>query len=414
MPALTLEVVGGPDAGRSVALVGEMEIGRHPAAGLRLGDDLVSRRHARVRVQVDGAVIEDLSSSNGTFVNDREIREPTRIAEGDTLLIGASVIRLRRTVEPSVPAPARPAPDPPAAAVLLEEQTEEQVSTAAYPRIGSELAGYRIEAIVGRGGMGIVYRAEHLKLGRKVALKLLPPDLAATPGFRERFEGESRLAAAIDHPHIIPLYDAGMTDGLLYLTMRFVDGLDLKGLLARDGPLALDRAVTIVAQVGGALDAAHARGLVHRDVKPANVLVASGAGPEASDHCYLTDFGLTKDTTSPLQLTRPGQFVGTIGYVAPEQIQGATPSGAADQYALGCVLYECLTGHSPFERGADLDVMRAHLDAAPPAVTDRRLDVPAAIDAVLARAMAKAPAARYESCTAMATAAREAGTRRDP
>jgi hypothetical protein len=274
------------------------------------------------------------------------------------------------------------------------------------PRIGSELAGYRIEAMIGRGGMGVVYRAEHLRLGRKVALKLLPPELAENVGFRDRFESESRLAAAIDHPNIIPLYEAGDAEGLLFITMRFVDGLDLKALLQREGPLPLERVISIVAQVGGALDAAHARGLVHRDVKPANVLVASGAGPEASDHCYLTDFGLTKDTSSAVAITGTGQFVGTIAYVAPEQIDGAEQGGATDQYALGCVFYECLTGHQPFERKTDLDVIWAHLNDEPPLVSELRTDLPPGIDEVVARAMAKAPEDRHANCAAMVLAAR--------
>jgi len=419
MTALTLEIVEGPDAGMRVALASTLQIGRDPSADLRLDDELASRHHATIRAEPDGAVIEDLGSSNGTFVNDVEILEPTLVTAGDKLLIGSSVIELRAVPAPPPPAPAAPppaAPGPvvPAAPPLVArpssagapDEAEETLPVGGDPRIGTELAGYLIEAVVGRGGMGVVYRAEHLRLKRKVALKLLPPELAANEGFRERFECESQLAAAIDHPNIIPLYDAGRADELLFLTMRFVDGFDLKALLTQEGPLPLERAVSIVAQIGGALDAAHARGLVHRDVKPANVLVASGAGPEASDHCYLTDFGLTKDTSSSLNLTGTGQFVGTIDYVAPEQIQGDKPKGAADQYALGCVMYETLTGHPPFERATELDVMWAHLNEDPPPPSTRRSDLPRGIDAVLARAMAKVPAERHESCTAMASAAR--------
>lgn len=276
------------------------------------------------------------------------------------------------------------------------------------PRIGSELAGYRIEALIGRGGMGVVYRAEDLRLGRKVALKLLAPELTENAGFRARFENESRLAAAIDHPHIIPLYEAGDAAGLLFLIMRYVDGIDLKALLERDGPLSLERALKIVAQVGGALDAAHARGLVHRDVKPANVLVASTAGAETSEHCYLTDFGLTKDTSQNKRVTGTGQFVGTIAYVAPEQIEGLAQGGATDQYALGCVLHELLTGHPPFERATELDVMWAHLSDDPPSVTALRPQLPPGLDPVLARALAKDPADRHASCAAMLAAARAA------
>ena len=444
MTALTLEIVEGPDAGMRVALASALQIGRDPSADVRLDDELASRHHATIRAEPDGAVIEDLGSSNGTFVNDVEILEPTLVTAGDKLLIGSSVIELRAVPAPPPPAPPPPAPPAPAASppappapapaapppatpplaapgpvvpaapplvarpssAGAPDEAEETLPVGGDPRIGTELAGYLIEAVVGRGGMGVVYRAEHLRLKRKVALKLLPPELASNEGFRERFECESQLAAAIDHPNIIPLYDAGRADELLFLTMRFVDGLDLKALLTQEGPLPLERAVSIVAQIGGALDAAHARGLVHRDVKPANVLVASGAGPEASDHCYLTDFGLTKDTSSSLNLTGTGQFVGTIDYVAPEQIQGDKPKGAADQYALGCVMYEALTGHPPFERATELDVMWAHLNEDPPPPSTRRSDLPRGIDAVLARAMAKVPAERHESCTAMASAAR--------
>ena len=273
-------------------------------------------------------------------------------------------------------------------------------------RLGSELAGYRLEAMIGRGGMGVVYRAEDLRLGRKVALKVLAPELAENEGFRERFNSESRLAAAIDHPHIIPLYEAGEAEGQLFLVMRFVDGIDLKALLEQEGPLSLQRALAIVAQIGGALDAAHARGLVHRDVKPANVLVSSNAAAEISEHCYLTDFGLTKDTSQGKGLTGTGQFVGTIDYAAPEQIEGAALSGATDQYALGCVLYELLTGHPPFERKSELDVLWAHLSEHPPSLAAARPDLPSALDAVLARAMAKVADNRYPSCVAMAGAAR--------
>ena len=202
-------------------------------------------------------------------------------------------------------------------------------------RIGSELAGYRIEAPIGRGGMGVVYRAEQLRLGRKVALKLLAPELAENQGFRARFEHESRLAAVLDHPNIVPLFEAGEADGLLFISMRYVEGTDLRDLLSRDGRLEPERALAIAAQVASALDAAHDRGLVHRDVKPGNILIASDVAPDRPEHCYLTDFGLTKDTSSPVELTATGTFVGTIDYIAPEQIEGATAAGRGDQYALG-------------------------------------------------------------------------------
>ena len=275
-------------------------------------------------------------------------------------------------------------------------------------RIGSELAGYRIEAQIGRGGMGIVYRAEQLRLGRKVALKLLAPELAENQGFRARFEHESRLAGVLDHPHIVPLFEAGEVDGLLFISMHYVEGTDLRELLSRDGRLDSERALAIAAQVAGALDAAHGHGLVHRDVKPGNILIAGDAPADRPEHCFLTDFGLTKDTSSPVELTATGTFVGTIDYIAPEQIEGAKPDGRGDQYALACVLFECLTGHPPFPRDEEISVMWAHLQDEPPTVTAERPDLPAAIDAVIARALAKDPKQRYETCTAMVAAARAA------
>jgi serine/threonine-protein kinase len=275
-------------------------------------------------------------------------------------------------------------------------------------RIGSELAGYRIEVPIGRGGMGVVYRAEQLRLGRKVALKLLAPELAENQGFRARFEHESRLAAALDHPNIVPLFEAGEADGLLFISMRYVEGTDLRALLSKHGRLEPERALAIAAQVASALDAAHMRGLVHRDVKPGNILIAEGAAAGVPEHCYLTDFGLTKDTSSPVELTATGTFVGTIDYIAPEQIEGAKPDGRGDQYALACVLFECLTGHPPFPRDEEIGVMWAHLQDEPPTVTAARPELPAAIDGVIAQALSKAPKARFATCSAMVAAARAA------
>jgi serine/threonine-protein kinase len=277
-------------------------------------------------------------------------------------------------------------------------------------RLGTEVAGYRIEEAIGRGGMGIVYRAEQIELGRKVALKLLAPEQAGNASVRARFEHESRLAAALDHPNIVPLYEAGEVDGVLFISMRYVEGTDLRALLNREGRIEPERAVDITGQIADALDAAHARGLVHRDVKPGNILISLdvddvAGGPE---HCYLTDFGLTKELSSPVALTATGTFVGTIDYVAPEQIDGAPPDGRGDQYALACVLFECLTGHTPFVRDQEIVVMWAHLRDAPPSVSAERPDLPAGIDDVIARAMAKAPAERYASCAAMVAAARTA------
>ncbi|MER5915462.1 serine/threonine-protein kinase [Streptomyces sp. NPDC001982] len=213
--------------------------------------------------------------------------------------------------------------------------------------IGKQIAGYRIESEVGRGGMAVVYRAHDLRLDRTVALKLLAPELARNDTFRRRFTHESLAAAAIDHPHIVPVYEAGETDGVLYIAMRFVSGSDLRHLMDREGSLPLATAVRIAAQVASALDAAHEHGLVHRDVKPGNILVARGTDSDHPEHVYLTDFGLTKKSLSLTGFTTVGQFVGTLDYVAPEQISGRPVDGRCDVYGLACVVLETLTGRPP-------------------------------------------------------------------
>ena len=276
-----------------------------------------------------------------------------------------------------------------------------------FPALGEELGGYRVEELIGRGGMSVVYLAEQLALGRKVALKLLSPELSEDEEFRQRFIRESRLAGGLEHPNIIPVHEAGDVEGLLFIAMRYVKGSDLKALLQREGPLTLERTIDLVGQAASALDAAHARGLVHRDVKPGNLLVASGEGPEASEHIYLSDFGLTKKTDSKSRMTSTGQFVGTLDYVAPEQIQGKEVSGRADLYSLACVAFECLTGNQPFERDSEVAVMYAHLQDPPPKLRDQRPDLPVALDAVIERAMAKEPQDRYESCREFMRALRE-------
>jgi hypothetical protein len=270
------------------------------------------------------------------------------------------------------------------------------------PRIGTVIGGCRIEAEIGRGGMGVVYRAEQLRLGRLVAVKVITPELARDPGFRERFERESRVAASIEHPNVVPVHEAGETDGELYITMRFVDGTDLRALIAQSGRLDHRRAAKLVAQVGAALDAAHARGLVHRDVKPGNVLVARMAD---DDHGYLTDFGLTKRLISGAGLTRTGEWVGTVDYVAPEQIEGKPVDARADVYALGCVLHQALTGQVPYVRDSDVAKMYAHLHEPPPAVSAVAPDLPPEFDPVVARGMAKDPAERYPSAGDLGQAA---------
>jgi YVTN family beta-propeller protein len=261
------------------------------------------------------------------------------------------------------------------------------------PRLGTELAGYRLDALIGRGGMGVVYRAHDLALDRPVALKILSPELAADERFRDRFLKESRLAASIDHPNIVPVYDAGEVAGELYIAMRYVEGADLKQLLAH-GPLPNERAVALAAQVAAALDAAHARGLVHRDVKPSNVLVT------ADEHAYLADFGLTRRLGEAGASLGVMNSLGTVDYVAPEQIRGEEVDGRADIYALGCLLYECLAGEPPFRRGSDAATLYAHLEEAPPVLPE--------LEQVLPKALTKERANRYGTCRELIEDAREA------
>jgi len=273
---------------------------------------------------------------------------------------------------------------------------------------GGVVGGYRIESLLGRGGMAAVYLAEDGRLKRKVALKVLSPELAADEAFRKRFVDESERLASVDHPNIIPIYEAGQDDEHLFIAMRYVDSTDLRELIRSEGPLSPERAVSIVTQVAGALDAAHARGLVHRDVKPANVLVAAGAGGDGADHAYLSDFGLTKRTQETSGLTRTGSFMGTIDYVAPEQISGTGVDGRTDQYALACVLFQCLTGRTPFPHDDDAAILYSHLSEPPPPVTETDPELPSAVDAVLAKGMAKDKGDRYASCLEFARAARTA------
>ncbi len=247
--------------------------------------------------------------------------------------------------------------------------------------------------------MGVVYLATHTGLDRKVALKLLTPDYADDEGFRARFLRESKLAASIDHPNIIPVYDAGEIEGTFYLAMRYVEGVDLETRL-RQGALTPRQSVHLLAQVASALDAAHEAGLVHRDVKPANILIASGKGVDRDDHAYLTDFGLTKHRGSQTGLTRAGGFIGTLEYIAPEQIEGKAVDGRADQYALAAIAVACLTGNPPYPRDSDVAIINAHLHDPPPSVFLRRAELPVAVDAVVARGLAKQPDDRYPDCKA--------------
>jgi hypothetical protein len=273
------------------------------------------------------------------------------------------------------------------------------------PRLGSRLGSYRIDAVLGRGGMGVVYLAEHLRLKKKVALKVLPPELAADQAFRLRFERESQIAAALDHPNIVTVHDAGEADGLLYIAMRYVEGTDLAGLLRTQGALEPGWALAILGQAADALDEAHAAGLVHRDVKPANILLAP-ARRGTGEHVFLSDFGLAKEWASASHLTRSGYFVGTIHYSSPEQFQSGPIDGRTDVYSLGCVLFECLTGRVPYDRASDPAVMYAHLQEPPPSATSLRTELPPAIDDVVATAMAKRKEDRYPTCGEMVGAAR--------
>jgi hypothetical protein len=261
---------------------------------------------------------------------------------------------------------------------------------------GSVLAGYRVEAQLGAGGMAVVFRARDEALGRTVALKVLAPALAGDAEFRERFIRESRAAAAVDHPHIIPVYAAGEADGVLHIAMRFVSGGDLRSIYRREGPLPGERTAFLLSPVASALDAAHAAGLVHRDVKPANILV--DMSPGRPEHPYLSDFGLAKGTASATGMTGTGQFFGTPDFSAPEQISGKAVCPQTDQYALACVAFTVLTGSLPFGREESMAVLWAHMYDPPPSVTVRRPDLPAAVDRVLARALAKVPEDRYGSC----------------
>jgi serine/threonine-protein kinase len=261
---------------------------------------------------------------------------------------------------------------------------------------GAKIGGYRLEGRIGAGGMATVFRARDETLDRTVALKLLTPLLTADAGFRERFIRESRAASVVDHPNIIPIYGAGEDAGVLYLAMRYVSGGDLHSVVEREGPLPPERVVTLISPVASALDAAHRAGIVHRDVKPANVLV--DVSPGRPDHPYLSDFGLAKrDTTTTL--TSAGEFIGTAGFAAPEQIDGRPAQARSDQYGLACVVFTLLTRRLPFRSSSPEAVLWAQMSQPPPRVTPTRPELPGALDEVVARALAKNPADRFPDCT---------------
>ena len=274
----------------------------------------------------------------------------------------------------------------------------EPPSATSQLAIGSQVAGYQIVEQIGRGGMAVVYRAFDSRLDRSVALKILAPELARDAAFRQRFLREMRSAAAVDHPHIVPVFDAGDAEGHLYIAMRYVSGQDMRTLLDRERTLPPVRTAHIVTQVASALDEAHSHGLVHRDVKPGNMLLGRVARSGQPDHVYLSDFGLSKQSLSQVSITSTGEFLGTLDYMAPEQIESRQVDGRADQYSLACTAYEMLAGEPPFRREQGLAVMWAQLSTPAPPLTAKRPDLPPAVDEVMAKALAKTPADRYRAC----------------
>jgi pSer/pThr/pTyr-binding forkhead associated (FHA) protein/tRNA A-37 threonylcarbamoyl transferase component Bud32 len=450
-----LLVTIGKDKGRRLTLGDEFVIGRAVSGEGRLGDDPeLSRRHARLARDANGKLtIEDLGSANGTFVNGVPVRERQVLNVGDSVRVGRTTLELtdlRRPspaaaappspapvappspapVAPSAPPPAASQPPPPAAPPSEPPEVSPSPPPAAPPSapipspppspppaarpsptppppprspdalpLGTVFAGCRVEEVIGQGDMGVVYRAEELALQRRVALKLILPEHSQDDRFRERFRRESRVAASIDHPNVIPILEAGDEDGVLFISMRLVEGTDLRALIAAEGRVAPLRAARIVRQVGAALDAAHARGLVHRDVKPANVLLAR------ADHVYLSDFGLAKREEEVGGLTRQGSIVARAEYVAPEQIIEDRVDALTDVYALGCLLYEALTGEAPFEGWTEGPAIMAHVNAPPPSPLERRPDLPPQLDEVVRRAMAKQPGERYPSAGDLGQAA---------
>ena len=275
---------------------------------------------------------------------------------------------------------------------------------------GTILAGFRVQSFIGEGAMGAVYLAEDMRRGGRVALKLLAPELARDARFRQRFLRESQLASSVHHPHIVPIRSAGAEGDALYLAMDYVEGSDLRELLRGEGRLEPQRAIELVRQVAEGLDSAHAAGLVHRDVKPGNILVT--VRPDG-ERAYVCDFGLARHVSSVSSLTGDRGFVGTIDYVPPEQIEGGAIDGRADVYSLGCVLFECLAGARPFDRESELAVVFAHLNEPPPVFSDLRPELPNAFDSVFQTALAKSPDDRYSTCrelVAAASAARQGRT----
>ncbi|HEY1699032.1 MAG TPA: serine/threonine-protein kinase [Trebonia sp.] len=276
------------------------------------------------------------------------------------------------------------------------------------PRVGEEFAGYRLLSVLGRGGMSTVYRALNPRLGNVIALKVLAPELAGIDVFRTRFLEESALAASLNHPNVVPVHDSGSSDGLLYIAMRYVTGTDLRRILNSRGRLLPETAVFLLSQAARALDAAHRGGLVHRDVKPGNLLIEQASDESDPDHLYLTDFGIAKRATDYTGLNATGKITGTVDYISPEQIRGLPVLGPADQYSLGCVLYECLTGRVPFARDPNATAVWARGQERPAPATTLRPGLPHAVDEVFTRVLADQPGDRYGSCREFMAAARGA------
>jgi serine/threonine protein kinase len=273
---------------------------------------------------------------------------------------------------------------------------------------GDAVAGWVVERVLGCGGMGTVYLARHPRLPRTDVLKVVNPALARRPEFRARFLREAESICALDHPNVVAVYDRGEDAGRLYIAMQYVRGGDLRGLLTREGRLPPERALALAGQVGGALDAAHRAGLVHRDVKPENVLLSERPTPETPDHAYLADFGITRYEAAGATLTDAGAVLGSPHYTAPEQVLGQRLDGRADVYSLGCLLFELLTGRVPYPRDGAMAALFAHVSENPPLLTSIRPDLPAGLDAVLARALAKAPGDRFDRCRDFIAAAEQA------